>query len=235
MADAKLITATMLELIHDAANLNGTYNFAFRRAFVTAIPVTAIPVTAIPVSDPVSERHGLTSSESEYSLSSEGVSRATNAILVRAYGDPDLMADITESTDEEVKSMRNGLLTAAPRWAKFRAAVEAGDIRQDIDLTPELIEAIKHTADLRARGEKLGDYLAKHDYAHFHQIKDPVGAWMHMFYDPYKLRTAGADQIAYQLQTYAEQARIIANDARFQTSQHRLEYIHAQVISYLKG
>ena len=218
LADAKYITATMLELIDDATNLNGVRNLAFRRALVAAIPF--------------SERQGLTITELEPSLSEAGLARTTIAILARVYGDADLMANISRSADDEVKSIRDGLLIAAPRWAKFRAAVEAGDIREEFDLTPELIEAIKRIVDLGARGQKLVEYLRQHDT--LDNLPGPVEAFMRMFYDPTENRTAAKDRIADELQIYAEEAALVTNDPRFGAQEATLKHIQSNVLRSLK-
>jgi transcriptional regulator with XRE-family HTH domain len=193
MADAHHLTSAMLGLIQDAGDdLLGAGNRDFTRAFVAAIPA--------------SERGALTNAEG--GLSAEGIVRARNAILAKAYGNADVLSRITESTDDEIKSISNALLAAAPQWAKFRADIKDGRVRADVDETPFLIEAVKRTADIRARGQKLGDYLRQIDA--FCDLTMPVENWMQIFYDPFGNRTASTQRVKDALEGYTEQARKVA-------------------------
>ena len=78
MADAHHLTPAMLGLIQDAGDLGVAGNRAFKRAFVAAIPA--------------SERGALTNSQG--ALSAEGLMRAKNAVLAKAYGE--MIVGITE-------------------------------------------------------------------------------------------------------------------------------------------
>ena len=194
VADAHHLTPAMLGLIEDATNLGALGNRAFTRAFVAAIPA--------------SERGALTIAEG--GLSAEGVVRARNAVLAKAYGAADVLSRITESTDDEIKSISNALLAAAPQWAKLRADIEAGHVRPDVDTTADLMQAVKQTADIRARGQKLQEFLAQEDA--FDKLPPQVELWMRMFYDPFRKCTAAAPRIAKRLRLYVEEATIISND-----------------------
>jgi transcriptional regulator with XRE-family HTH domain len=220
VADAKCITATMLELIDDPTNLNGFRNLAFRRAFVAAIPV--------------SERQGITITELEEPLlSAEGLARTTTAILTRVYGNADLMAHISETADDELTSIRDGLLLVTGRWAKFRAAIEAGDIREEFDLTLELMEAIKRTVALRSRGEKLHDYLEQSGSVD--NLEDAVESLMRMFYIAPDNLSAVQNVIALGLVKYVVQAGIMTNDQRLGTPEATSQNIKSSVLRSLNA
>jgi transcriptional regulator with XRE-family HTH domain len=193
---AKYLTPTMLGLIEDATHLGAAPSAALIRAFVAAI------------SD--SECDGLTGAES--SLSAEDLARAKNAVLAKVYDDANVIARITESTDDQVKSITTGLVEAAPAWAKFRAEVDAGRVRADLDLTSELMEAVRHIVEIRARGQNLEDYLLQRDA--FDHLSDPVEAFVRMFYDGHRRQAAGPSQIAERLRFYVEEALIVNNDPR---------------------
>ena len=64
------------------------------------------------------------------------------AVLAKAYGDASILSRIAESTDDDVKSIWNALVATAPAWAKMRAEVAAGRVRPDMDVTPELVDAV---------------------------------------------------------------------------------------------
>jgi hypothetical protein len=194
-ADAKHLTPDMIGQIK-ADNLNSAENRPFIRSFISAIPA--------------SERGALATAEG--ALSAEGLARARNAILAKAYGDPDVMARITESTDDDVKSISNALVSAAPAWARLRSDIEAGRVGKDLDLTDDLMEAVKRTAELRGRGEKLEEFLTQQDA--FDKLPAPVEGFMRMFYDGAGRRAAGAPRIAAGLRFYAEEAAKATTEAK---------------------
>jgi hypothetical protein len=166
----------------------------FIRAFISAIPST--------------ERGALTTAEGH--LSAEGLTRARNAVLAKAYGDAEVLASITESTDSDIRSVANALMTAAPQWAKLRSDIGTGRVRPDLDATPALVEAVKRTADLRNKGEKLETFLAQQDA--FERLPGMVEGFMRSFYDPRGKRAATAKAIADTLQFYAEEASKVTTD-----------------------
>ena len=195
MADARHIDADTLGLVRNADDLGAVANRDFVRAFVAKLPQA--------------EQGAMTTAEG--GLSAEGLTRIRNAVLARAYGDADVLARIAEATNDEVKSISNALVAAAPDWAKLRADVEAGRVRADVDLTPALVEAVSRTADLRARGVKLEAYLAQQDA--FDRLTTPVETFMRIFYDPAGRRAANAPRIADALRFYAEEARKVTAEA----------------------
>lgn len=197
LADARHLTPQMLSMIEDAGNLGAAGNRGFVRAFVATIPA--------------SERGAVTAAGG--ALSAEGLTRARNAVLARAYGDADVLARITESNDDEIRSISNALVMAAPQWAKLIADIDAGRVRPDLDATPELMAAVKQTADIRGRGQKLDEYLRQEDA--FDKLPGPVETFMRMFYDPAGKRAAGAPRIAEALRYYAEEAAKVSTDPRF--------------------
>jgi transcriptional regulator with XRE-family HTH domain len=200
LADAKHVTPTMLDLIDDATNLSAATNRSFTSAFVAAIPA--------------SERGTLI--DAQGALSAKGLIRAKNAILAKAYGHADILAPIAESVDNETKSISNALAIAAPQWAQMRAGIEAGRVPADVDATDDLIAAVKRTADMRVKGQKLGDYLSQIDA--FDPLTMPVEFWMHIFYDPTSKRALSSRPIAEGIRYYAEQAAKVSAKMGIQPS-----------------
>jgi hypothetical protein len=192
MADARMLTPETLDLVQNPDDLGAIKNRGFVQAFVKGLPQ--------------SEQGMMTTAEG--GLSSEGLARVRNAVLAKAYGDASLMARIAEATSDEVKSISNALTSAAPKWAKLRADVEAGLVRADMDLTPELMEAVKRTADLRSKGVKLDSFLAQQDA--FDRLNPTVEAWMRMFYNATGRRAASAADIAERVNFYAQEARKVS-------------------------
>jgi hypothetical protein len=192
MADARLIDANSLNLIVNSDDLSRNHDFVHR--FVGQLPQT--------------EQGAMT--DARGALSSEGAARVRNAVLAKAYGDAGVLTRIAESTNDEIKSISNALVAAAPRWAKMRAGIEAGSVRRDVDATPDLIEAVRRTADIRAKGQKLNEYLAQIDA--FDKLPDTVEGFMRNFYDPKGRRGASAERIRDALRFYADEASKVSAD-----------------------
>lgn len=195
LADARLLPTETLDLIRNADDLGALANRDFTRAFVAKLPPT--------------ERAAML--DAGGGLSAEGLTRIRNAVLARAYGNAHVLTRIAESLTDDSKSISNALVSAAPHWAKMRAEIETGLVRADMDLTPELLEAVQRTADLRAKGTKLQSHLDQQDA--FDRLSEPVEAFMRMFYDPSGRRAAAGQRISDALRFYAEEARKVTADA----------------------
>lgn len=192
MADARAISPQMLDLIRNPDDLGALGNVDFVKAFVRGLPQT--------------EQGALVRADGQFAA--EGLSRIRNAILARAYGDSTVLTRVAEATSDDIKSISNALVSAAPEWAKFRADVDAGTVRADVDFTAELLEAVTRTADLRGKGLKLDTFLAQQDA--FDRISAPVEGFMRWFYDASGRKAAGAQGIAEKLKFYAQEARKVS-------------------------
>lgn len=192
MADARAISPQMLDLIRNPDDLGALGNVDFVKAFVRGLPQT--------------EQGALVRADG--SFAAEGMSRIRNAVLARAYGDSTVLARVAEATSDDIKSISNALVSAAPEWAKLRADVDAGSVRADVDFTTELLEAVTRTADLRGKGLNLETFLAQQDA--FDRISSPVEGFMRWFYDASGRKAAGAPNIAEKLKFYAQEARKVS-------------------------
>lgn len=192
MADARAISPEMLDLVRNPDDLSALANVDFVKAFVRGLPQT--------------EQGALVRADGTFA--SEGISRIRNAILARAYGDSTVLARVAEATSDDIKSISNALVSAAPDWAKLRADIDAGLVRADMDLTTELLEAVTRTADLRGKGLKLETFLAQQDA--FDKLLPPVETFMRAFYDPSGRKAAGAPNIADKIKFYAQEARKVS-------------------------
>jgi transcriptional regulator with XRE-family HTH domain len=194
-ADARLVDSAMLDLVRDPSNLNAPENSEFVHAFIKAIPPE--------------ERSTLTNLGG--TLSTEGLTRLKNALLVRAFGNARVVLRITESADEKIKEISDGLLLAVPLWSKFRAEIDAGRLRRNDDPTDEIIEAVTNIADVRSRGQDLERILDQIGALARHvpdQSSLPVECWMHLLAPTSLLPTGNAaDEVADLLRQYTELAR----------------------------
>jgi hypothetical protein len=96
-------------------------------------------------------------------LSQDGLRRVQGAILAKAYGDPGIVQTLLESTDGNYKAIGAALLDAAPSWAKMRAAAAEGRIPPEMDITPNLTQAVNLIAQARDEGRNIVEYVKQAD------------------------------------------------------------------------
>lgn len=93
-------------------------------------------------------------------LSQQGQQRIRNAVFAKAYGDPEIVAMMGESTDANVKNILAGMTRAAPAVARLKDMIEAG-ARQPIDITGDLVHAVRKFSQLRAEGTTVDQFLSQ--------------------------------------------------------------------------
>ncbi len=106
------------------------------------------------------ERNALMTGQGQ--LSQRGIARVRNAVFAKAYGDPDVVAMLTESPDGNVKNILAGMLRAAPEVARVRELIDAG-ARHKQDFTPDLVDAVRRYSALREQGMTVKQSQAQGD------------------------------------------------------------------------
>lgn len=96
-------------------------------------------------------------------LSQEGRRRIEGALLSAAYDSPELVADLLENTDSDIKAISGALLDVAGPWAQMRADAKSGGIPADMDLTANLIGAVNLVRRARADGRSINDLANQAD------------------------------------------------------------------------
>ena len=96
-------------------------------------------------------------------LSQDGRRRIEAAMISSAYGDATLVNDLFESSDNDIKSIGGALLDASGDWAKMRSSAKAGATQDNVDITPNVIEAVNLVRRSRAEGKKLGELVSQTD------------------------------------------------------------------------
>ena len=86
----------------------------------------------------------------------DGIQRVKRALFARAYGDDELVAKMSESTDDDIRNASNGMMAAAPMMA--RLSVKKG-VPYVKELQDAISDAVKQLDTLRANGESVKDYL----------------------------------------------------------------------------
>lgn len=149
---ARADAARMADLSGLVANDDGTINMGqsrdWLRGFMRGVPAT--------------ERGAMMQADGQ--LSQAGMQRIRNAVFAKAYGDPEILAALSESTSSNIRNILAGLLRAAPDVARLQDLIAAG-ARQPMDFAPDLVRAARELGSLRDRGINLDAYLAQGDLA----------------------------------------------------------------------
>lgn len=89
-----------------------------------------------------------------------GLARIRNALFAKAYGDAELVAMLTESTDANIRNILAGLTRAAPAVAKLRDQIATG-ARQPLDFSKDLATAARLFSRLRSEGTSVEAFLSQ--------------------------------------------------------------------------
>ena len=96
-------------------------------------------------------------------LSIDGVRQMQDSLFARAYDAPDILARYVETEPGELRTILDALAAAAPRMAQLRAAIEAGRVRPEMDITPFVLDASRLILGARelaaAEGSKVAEVI----------------------------------------------------------------------------
>ena len=188
LSDARMIDDGMLSEFK-GGDLTSVANTSFVSAFIGKLPVN--------------ERNDLIGAHGH--LSQTGVIRIRNALLGSAYESADIMTRVTESTDDNVKSISNALVDAAPAIARLKRDVEAGRVEPEFDISKQIAEAAGKVSQARANRQAIGEVLNQNDM--FGERDLITEELIKAFYNHDMTRALGRDKIALSLIHYATQAR----------------------------
>lgn len=146
-------------------------------------------------------------------ISQQGLKRIRNAILAKAFCDTAegfwVIERIAESMDNNVRVISSALILKAARFTELKAAIEAGH-RYPLDISGELVKALRTFSDLKTKGRTVADHLnqgnmlgeapdhlqglllrslatAKDKRQHLETILENYMRLVHLFGDPHQL------------------------------------------------
>jgi len=143
-------------------------------------------------------------------LNQEGIKRAKAALVAKAYDDPELVENIFESADPEVKAIGNVLRDRAPEFAQLGAAVRRKETPERFDISKQLMEAVKIIRNAKRDGKRIRDVIEGTNQQSLIEEKgiDPtVEKLVRMMYRPELGRMLPQPTIDKILKQYATQAR----------------------------
>ncbi|MDJ1633204.1 hypothetical protein [Rhizobium rhizogenes] len=142
LSDGRMIDEPLLDKLQ-GANVDATTNREFVRGFMQKLPRAE--------QSELVDRNGV--------LSQQGERRVMAALMGRAYGDPALLGRALEDADSNIKSIAGALGDAAAPWAKMRDAVSRGQIPRGMDITDDLLDAIRTVMKARDEGHQVRDLV----------------------------------------------------------------------------
>lgn len=193
LSDARLLDSALLDAL-DGPDVRSAANQPFARGFMSKLPRA--------------EQGSLV--DKDGFLSQDGERRITAALMGRAYGEPVLLGRALEDTDNNIKSIAGAMADSSAPWAKMRDAVSRGEIPAGMDITDDLMNAVRLVMKARDEGRTVKDLV---NQAEMFGGPDELSKIMAraMFSDMDLRRPVGRARLAEFLRDYADEA--MKNDA----------------------
>lgn len=143
ISDAKVIDDDLLNL-HKGGAIDSAANTEFMKSFIQK------------VSTP-SELGSLIDGNGR--PTQEGVKKARAAMVAKAYNNPDLVENIFDSADPEVKSIGNVLSDQAPAMSQLTSAIKNGSVPERFDIAEKLMDAVELIRNAKRDKKRVKDVI----------------------------------------------------------------------------
>ena len=137
-------------------------------------------------------------------LTREGVIRVQNAILASAFGNPDTLAGMLESTEVNIKAISNAFMSVAPKFAQLKKQINDGRSGKEWDITPQLADMANLISDLRSKNTTVKDYYNQDNM--FEKTDPEVEALIKAFYNDDLTRANSQKKMEMFLNAYVDEA-----------------------------
>ncbi len=137
-------------------------------------------------------------------LTKEGQDRLSAAVLASAYDNVDALSMMLESTDDNVRSITNAMKDTAGRFAELKAAIAAGTVLPQMDITGKISDAAMLISSLRSKGVSPASHFAQTNM--FGDTDPLTEALVKAFYNDSLSRALSQQRVAAILSAYAEEA-----------------------------
>lgn len=129
--------------------------------------------------------------------------RIRNAMLARAYDNPRLVENLSESNDSNIVAIGGALTDIAGAWSKIRQEIASGQIPPEYDITANINEAIEMIERSRREGRPLVDMVNQRQMF-TGETTDPVteAVLRLMFNRPDFTKPAGRKRVRERLESY---------------------------------
>ena len=188
LSDARLLDGDLLDHLQ-GADVASADNAAFTRGFMSKLPKA--------------EQGNLIDADGR--LSQEGQRRITAALMGRAYSEPVMLGRALEDTDSNIKSIAGAMSDSSGKWARMRDAVSRGEIPTGMDITDDLMNAVRLVMKARDEGRAVSDMVNQAEMFGGPDELSKIVARA-MFSDPELKRPIGRAKLAAFLDDYATEA-----------------------------
>lgn len=192
MADATALPDTMLDL-YRGGDVDSAANRPFVRAFIDTV---------------VGRNEQASMIAADGAMSQEAIRRVEGALLAKAYGDADLVANLIESADTNIRAIGGALMDIAASWAQMRADAAAGAIDAAVDQTGRLLEAVRLVQRARRENRNVADFVGQRDMLSGDALHPIAEGFLRLMFRNTQNWTqpAGRDRIADGLRFYVDAA-----------------------------
>lgn len=190
--DAALMDNSVVDAFATGA-LDSAANRDFARAFIGKLQAAGQDVAGM--------------MDANGALSPAGVTRLQAGLVHKAYGDGDLVESLFGSTDNDIRAIGEALKDVAGEWANLRSSVEAGAINPEVDVTANLLQAIRVVQKARRERGSLHDAINQVDMV-TGDVLDPltVGMLRLLYTGHYLTRATGRERLTESLRDYMASA-----------------------------
>lgn len=131
-----------------------------------------------------------------------------------AYGDVDLVEEMFDSTDTDIKAIGEALKAVAGQWANMRDLARLGAINPQVDVTENLVQAVNLIRKVRRERMSLKDLVAQPDLMTGETPDALTVGMLRVFYDGANFtRAVGRDKVVARLEDYIRAAMATSADA----------------------
>lgn len=196
--DAPLMDSSVLG-VYEPGEITSAANRDFVRAFIGKLQAAGQDVAGMMTGDG--------------QLSQDGRKRIQAALMQAAYGDSDIVEEMFDSTDTDIKAIGEALKTLAGQWANMRDSAKLGAINPQTDITQNLIQAIGLIRKARRDGTMLYDLVNQPDLMTGETPDATTVGVLRMFYSgQYMTRAVGKDKLTKSLSDYVTAAMATSAD-----------------------
>lgn len=147
-------------------------------------------------------------------LSQDGRKRIQAALMQAAYGDSDIVEEMFDSTDTDIKAIGEALKTVAGQWANMRDSARLNAINPQTDITDNLLQAIGLIRKARRDGMSLYDLVNQPDLMTGETPAEMTVGMLRLFYSgQYLTRAIGKEKLTQHLADYVQGAMTTSADA----------------------
>lgn len=196
-ADAEMMDAGVIEAF-GAGEMDRASNREFVRAFIGRLQANGQDVAGMV--------------DAGGALSPDGARRLQAALVHKAFGDGGLVEQMFGSTDNDIRAIGEALKAVAGEWASMRHAAASRIVNQQVDVTGNLLQAIRMVQKARRENSSLYDAVRQRDLVTGEEVDAITVGVLHLLYSGEHLtRAVGRTRLEQSLRDYVASAMTTRN------------------------